>query len=43
MNSRERALKAFKRLPGLPDSVTVQFAGTEILRMRTLIFLLTNK
>ena len=25
MNSRERALKAFKRLPGLPDHVPVQF------------------
>ena len=25
MNSRERVLKAFKRLPGLPDRVPVQF------------------
>ena len=25
MNSRERVLKAFKRLPGMPDRVPVQF------------------
>ena len=25
MNSRERVLKAFKRMPGLPDRVPVQF------------------
>jgi uroporphyrinogen decarboxylase len=25
MNSRERVLKAFKRIPGLPDRVPIQF------------------